>query len=171
MIRPKAIATLSRWSEPAIYAGAGAVGALLLVRGVQLGGWLVMGFGAGIVALSALAGLAWYRRTRFQGGGTGAGLVEIDERRVGYLGPEGGGFVDLDALSRLDLLTPGDPGDAVWVLTHDDGLPLRIPLGARGAGRLVDVFSALPGIRMDAALAALEARRAQRVAVWRRSLP
>jgi hypothetical protein len=97
--------------------------------------------------------------------------VEVDEGRISYFGPRGGGFVDIASVTRVELATRPHllPGTGhAWVLTADDGTQLTIPLGAQGAERLPDALSPLPGLDLGAGAAALGSRRAGRVLVWAR---
>src|SRR5690606_10784287 len=96
VIRPAAVAALRRWNEVL-------TGAALVIAGVWLflrGGWF---FGT-LGVLAGMAGTGWavtgIRRMRFrQGGGQGAGVVDLLEGQITYLGPavEGmaGGFVSV----------------------------------------------------------------------------
>ena len=64
------------------------------------------------------------------------GVVVIDEARIAYLGPRDGGFVDLPAVIRVEIVTrPHVPPASAhaWVITAEDGTRLTIPLGAEGA--------------------------------------
>lgn len=122
--------------------------------------WLAVALG-----LFGLA-LVWtgLQRLRFARGGEGPGVVEVDERRLTYWGPLAGGRVDLDELLRLEL----DPGarPARWVLTPRAGEPLVVPVDARGAEALLDLFTALPGLRTEALLAALARTEGPVVTLW-----
>ena len=119
------------------------------------------------VALGVLgAGLVWtgLQRLRFARGAEGPGVVEVDERRVIYWGPLTGGAVDLDDLLRLDLDSGGRP--AHWVLTPQQGEALAVPVTAAGAEALLDLFTALPGLRTEALLAALSRTEGPPVTLW-----
>jgi hypothetical protein len=121
---------------------------------------------AGALGLLGL-GLVWtgLQRMRFRQGGGGPGLVQIDERRLIYWGPLTGGTADLDDLLRLEL----DPGarPAHWVLISVGGERLEVPANAEGAEALLDLFTALPGLRAEALIAALERREGPPVTLWR----
>lgn len=112
-------------------------------------------------------GLVWtgVQRWRFAAAreAAGAGLVRVDERRVEYWGPEAGGFLDLDELEALEI----DRDARAWRLWRADGTVLTVPLGARGAGALFDLFAALPGMRMEALLAALGREDGGTETLWR----
>ncbi len=111
-------------------------------------------------------GLVWtgIQRWRFVRGTGGPGIVEVDERRITYWGPLSGGTLDLDDLLRLDLDPGGRP--AHWVLTPRTGQALAIPVSAQGAEALLDLFTALPGLRTEALLSALSLTEGPVVAVW-----
>ena len=98
----------------------------------------------------------------------------IDEARIAYFGPRDGGFVDLPAITRVEIVSrphvpPASPH--AWVITAEDGTRLTIPLGAEGADGLFDALSPLPGIDFDAGIAAVTARRPGRATVWSAHYP
>lgn len=164
----KALGWAADHAEPLAMAGLGLLGGLL-VLGAMSGGWLGLALGAGMVALAAAGGVNWWRKARFGAAPPAAGVVEITERRLGYLGPQAGGFIDLDSLDQIDLVSR-DRGQARWRLLSDDGTLLEIPLGARGAEALLDAFAALPGMEMGRATAALDRlREPGRITIWRRT--
>ena len=143
-------------------------GAALLLAAL----WLGLGsFGitrwiAGALGVLGLA-LAWtgFQRIRFgRGVGDGPGVVTVDERRLAYWGPLTGGVVDLDNLLRLDLDPSGEPSH--WVLTPIKGDPLAVPVTATGAEALLDLFTALPGLRVETLIAALDRPRGPPVTLW-----
>jgi hypothetical protein len=172
LVRPGAAAALRRAREPAAWA-------LLLVAGL----WLTwqgysrlapLPFALGLICAVAGAGLlrTALRRLSLRAGERAEGVVVIDEARIAYLGPRGGGFVDLPAIVRVEIVSrphvPPASGHA-WVLTTEDGQRLTIPLGAEGADRLFDALSPLPGIDFDAGAAAVAARGPGRAVVWRKA--
>lgn len=145
-VRPEAAARLRRWREPALWALVLAAGIWLVWQGYR--GLAPLTFALGLAALVAGAGLLRpaLRRLRLAAA-PAAGVVGIDEARIGYFAPTGGGFVDLPALVAVDVR--GGPSRA-WILHGEDAV-LTIPFGARGAEALHDALSALPGIDLDAA--------------------
>lgn len=160
-IRQPARDALMRWRETIIAAALLVWGLWWALTEPGLLRWLgvilvVIGAGLGTVAL---------QRMRFRQGGGGAGLVQVNERRLAYFGPLTGGVIDLDDITRLDL----DPTDRPphWVLTGIGGQSLAIPVNAEGADILFDVFAALPGIRTERMLDALAHTPASRVEIWR----
>jgi hypothetical protein len=94
-------------------------------------------------------------------------VVQVVEGRVTYFGPWGGGGASLDRLAWLDL-EPARGGAGLWVLIEEEGERLEIPVDARGADRLFDVFAALPGLDTRAMLAALRPPVRERTRVWQR---
>ncbi len=105
-------------------------------------------------------------------GALGEGVVVIDEARIAYFGPRGGGFVDLPSIVGVEIVTrPHVPPDSThaWVLSAEDGTRLVIPIGAEGADRLFDALSPLPGIDFDAGVAAVAARGPGRATMWRKA--
>ena len=160
MIRPEAARTLRRWREPLVAAGLVALGTYwgLTSHGI-LGwvGWAMVFAGLGLGAVAV-------QRLRFGQGGGGPGIVTVDERRVVYWGPHGGGVADLDLLAQLEL-SPGTTGP-VWRLTAEMGESLEIPANAEGAGALFDVFAALPGIHTGEMLHALNHPPEGPLTIW-----
>lgn len=162
---------LVRWGETALTALGAAVllwqGGRLVLWGGWLGwwfGWLLLVGGAG----AALWCFAAWQRARLRRGGHGPGFVTIEERRIAFWGPEGGGFAEIDDLERVDL-GPGPEGPT-WVLAPEFGVPLAIPAAADGADRLADALTALPGFSAGIAADALGAGGA-RLTIWRRPRP
>ncbi len=160
-LRPELAEALGRRREALVWGAALALGLALLWRGYAR--VEPLSFVVGIAV--AVAGFALLRgalaRMRLAGAAAAPGVVVIDEGRIGLLGPEGGGFVDLAALVAVEIA--GGPGrrDRAWVLRGEDGGALVIPFGAVGAAALPDALAALPGIDLDAAGAA-------GATVWRR---
>lgn len=161
-LRPEARATLWRWREVL-------VGSLIAALGLW---WAVNSFGPvrWIAALVILGGLlsvvGAVQRLRFNTGGGGAGVVQVDERRLAYFGPLTGGVVDLGDLVRVDLDPTGKP--AHWVLQDMSGQKVHIPVNAEGAEALFDVFAALPGIRTERMLDLLTNNPKEQVLIWQR---
>ncbi|ULB08526.1 hypothetical protein ORIO_01040 [Cereibacter azotoformans] len=149
-LRPEVQALLLRWREPAAAAG----GMALALWLGSFGGWFFVPLGALIFAASVAWGIIALRRMRFRQAAGAPGLVELDEGQIGYLGPEWGGFVALDDLEELRLVTIR--GERHWRLAQSDGQVLAIPVGAEGAERLFDAFATLPGFEMRVLLAALD---------------
>ena len=149
IIRPDLRDRLLRWSEPAS-------GAAFLMAGFWIatrGGWLLAAFGAGMVGLGAGWVVLGLRRMRFQGFGDAPGLVELDEGRITYLGPQIGGSISLADLTEIRLLALR--GRRVWRLRQSDGQALLVPVDAAGADLLFDAFASLPGLSSADLVAAL----------------
>ncbi|MEO0388285.1 MAG: hypothetical protein AAF281_12265 [Pseudomonadota bacterium] len=157
------------WVEPLVVLGLFALALFLGLGFLRGGGWVGGAVGAVALATGVVTLIAFGRRAKFERGGTAQGLVEIDERRVAYLAPQGGGIVALGGVARIEIhAAEGDPKGlrTVWVLTDARGQSLVIPAGARGAGALADALAGLPGIRLDRAAAALAGERAGRHLIW-----
>ena len=149
MIRPSALATLTRWREVAFGAAVGLLGIWVATRG----GPVLLALGLAIAALGAGLALTAFRRMRFAQDIAAPGLVEVVEGEVRYFGPTFGGAVSLDDLTELRLLTLR--GRRVWRLKQSDGQALLVPIDAAGADALYDGFTSLPGLDIGAVLAAL----------------
>lgn len=169
MIRPEALARLSQWREPAFAAALVALGLWCL----WLGGWVLWPLGALLLALGLPLGVISLRKQRFARATTGqpSGLVELDEAQLGWFGPSGGGFVSLDELVELRLITRG--AGRFWRLKQSDGQALLIPIAAEGAEALFEAFTALPGMNSAALIAALNTAPAPDDSlgpvIWRRA--
>lgn len=162
-IRPEVHAAILRWREALVGAGILVLG-LYWVLGVTPGlltwiGYLALFLGTALV----LAGL---QRGRARVGGGGPGVVQVVERRIGYFGPLNGGLVDLDAITSLSL----DPSEHPrhWVITHEGGPALHIPVNAEGADVLFDTFASLPGLSPGRVASTLKQEGAGPIVLWRR---
>ncbi len=144
---------------------------------IGLGGLVLIPLGLIVGAIGATLALTAWRRMRFEQTTAAPGLVELDEAQVGYLGPEVGGFLSLQELVELRLLSLR--GRRLWRLKQADGQALLIPVDAKGAERLFDAFANLPGMDTAGLVAALEPAAqpagaaltlaAQTRVIWRRS--
>lgn len=163
-LRPDARATLWRWREVLLAGLIIALGLWWAVGSFGFARWLAFGL-AGFGAVLAYAAL---QRLRFRSAGGGAGIVEVDERRVSYFGPLTGGVIDLGDLARVDLDPTGKP--AHWVLRDQAGQMVHIPVNAAGAEALFDVFAALPGIRTERMLDLLKNSPKAQVLIWQKAV-
>jgi len=169
--RPEAVKPLLRWSETAFYGAATFFGALWLYNAVSDPLWrwgliaAVALFGAGMIRAAILSALAAHDDE-------GPGIVQIDERRIAYFGPEAGGIASINEIHSIDIAAP-DPSvwiyEARWILRGEgEEAALSIPATAKGAEGLADAFSALPGFEPARAIAALHAQEGARSTIWRR---
>jgi hypothetical protein len=169
-VRPEVADRFRRWREAGAWAALLAVGAWLVWQGYRDLAIISFVLGLGAAATGASLLVAALRRMRFRSA-PGEGVVVVDEARIAYLGPRGGGVVDLPALTRVEIVTrphvPTGSGHA-WVLSAEDGTRLVIPIGAAGADALFDALSPLPGINFDAGAAAIATPAAGRALVWTR---
>jgi len=171
-VRPELVARLHAWREPIIWSTLTIVGGVLIFHGYEHIAPLAFMLGLLCTATGLGLLLPALRRMRLASETPAEGVVVIDEARIAYLGPRGGGFVDLPAVARVEIVTrPHIPPASAhaWVITTEDGERLTIPLGAEGADRLLDALSPLPGIDFDAGLAAVLSRRPGQVVVWRKA--
>ena len=162
-LRPEARAALWRWREVIC-------GGLILLLGLWWASQsfgLVRWFAALVVLAGVLIGVVALQRLRFSMGSGGAGVVQVDERRLAYFGPLSGGVIDLGDLVQVDLDPTGKP--AHWVLRDQGGQMIHIPVNAAGAGALFDVFAALPGIRTERMLDLLQNNPKEQVLIWQRA--
>jgi hypothetical protein len=171
-IRPELAERLRQWRVPIAWGALLVAGVWVAWRGYARLDLLL--FAGGLIVTAAAVALlrAAVRRVRLQGESLAEGVVMIDEARIAYFGPRGGGFVDLPSITRVEIVTrPHVPPASghVWVISAEDGTRLTIPLGAEGADGLLDALSPLPGIDFDAGVAAVAARGPGRTTVWRKA--
>lgn len=144
-VRPELAATFARYREAGIGAGLALAG--LYGMATQHG----LAFYLSLLALPAGLALLWegVQRARLPSGGTGPGVVEVDERQITYFGPDGGMAVSVDALIRVEVVT-NDLGpfasDLFWVFHSEGAPPLVVPGDAAGADQIHDALTALPGM-------------------------
>jgi len=162
VIRPDAQKALRRWRDALV--GAAVVG-LGLYWVFFTGGGLLHWIGYAVALGGAALLYAGIQRARFRQGGDGPGVVQINERRIGYFGPLSGGIVDLDELEALSLDRGEKPPH--WVLVQKGQPPLHIPLTASGAEALFDAFATLPGIRTEHMLREMREPGRDIVVIWR----
>lgn len=151
-MRPELRAALHRNREAIAAGGVAALGVWL----AALGGWFLLAVGLGLATVALVWAATALRRARFARPVTDPGLVEIDERRIGYFGVGAalGGYVALDDLSEIRLLNLRSA--RYWRLKTSDGQAILVPTGAAGAEALFDAFASLPGIDMRRLAGALE---------------
>lgn len=164
--RPEVRAFFRRWREVLLAAGVFVLGVWWAATGVGINRWLgyifcILGVGWGIAA---------FQRVRFAQDGDGPGVVQIRERRLAYFGPLDGGIIDVADLSKLEIDPTSHP-EPSWVLTAIDGERLTIPINAKGAEGLFDVFAALPDIKTSIMLDVLARTPDARMTVWSRVKP
>jgi hypothetical protein len=137
MIRPAAIAVLTRWGELAL---AGVFAFLGLTIMALAWGWNALG------------------RARFVQAVNAPGLVELDEAELTYFSPGSGaglgGGMGLDDVQEIRLVTLR--GRRLWWLRAEQARPLLIPVEAEGNAALFDAFCGLPGLSPTMLLHALE---------------
>ncbi|CUH84625.1 hypothetical protein [Thalassovita mediterranea] len=160
-MRPEAAAGLRRWREVLISALMTALGAHWFLTSFGL----FRAMGALIVILGGVWVILAVRRARFDRGGGGAGVVTLDEGRLGYFGPETGGTLAVEALVSIRMLVD-EKGRKSWYILAQDTTPLDIPVNAEGADQLFDVFSNLPGLDMKVVQAALDEPLNEEILLW-----
>lgn len=164
LVRPELTERLRPWREVILWAVGLILGLALVWRGLQ--GWSALAFMAGFLIAGASLGflVAALRRVRLRASAPGEGVVLIKEGRIGYLGPRTGGFLDLDEIVRIEIVSNGHR--VAWGLADQHGARLTIPVGARGAEAIYDALARFARIDDEALRAGLVARRAGRIPVW-----
>lgn len=165
-LRPEMKDHLQRWAEPVLAAVLAILGALLIWRGFARYDDITAMIGVALLVLGAAAFAAAFRRAQFHRAADGPGVVEVTERQITYMTPDGGGSVDIEALTRIEIRTMLKIG-RTWVLKQSEGPALYIPIDAYGVDKLFDAFAVLPGLEPSRLIAALNARSAERDVVWR----
>lgn len=165
-VRPEVTALLGRWAEVLGAGGAGLLGIWI----ITWGGYFFGGLGTALVVAASAFGVVALRRMRFRMGVDAPGVVEIDEGKIGYLGPVFGGYMGLSDLAELQVLDVAGRRRC-WRLKAADGQALLIPFAAEGAAALFDAFAALPGAEPRRLLRAADMPAPDPVTLWRRPLP
>jgi hypothetical protein len=148
-VRPEVAAAIARWREAGLWGAALLAGLILIWRGYARVEPLVFVLGLVLATTGFALARGALARMQFGGAPAAAGVVAIDEGRIGLMGPEGGGYVDLSDLVSVEVRGRG--AHRVWVLVAEDGARLVVPFGAVGAEALPDTLAALPGIDFEAA--------------------
>ncbi|MCY4335551.1 MAG: hypothetical protein OXC60_12890 [Litoreibacter sp.] len=167
MIRPELTAMFQKYRE-VIAATAFALAGLWAMT---WGGWFWQGVGAIVLLIGAALAYTALRRMRFATDEIGPGVVEIDERQISYFSAYEGGVVSINQLARISIIgnQGGQWGDTKhWLLEEDGGTLLTIPASASGADKLVDAFTALDGLNLDRASAALNSAGAAPQVIWQK---
>jgi hypothetical protein len=171
-LRPEVGRWLSKWSEPLAMAIVLIFGVWLYLRAEAAAnaGLLVI---ASIVIAAALALLLLaIRRVRLHTDKRGFGVIEVQERKITYFGPDTGGAVSLDDLSRVEIVSARAAGYidvSYWQLTDQWGRVLVIPVGAEGSDAMVDSFAALAGVKYDLIIAAMAADEDAVFTIWKKT--
>ncbi|MXU66792.1 hypothetical protein [Oceanomicrobium pacificus] len=142
----------------------GLLGAVLRGQEVWMLIWGALALGGAVAAIGA------FQRARFVGEGAGWGRVLLDESLLGYLGPEGSSFIDIDDITRVDF-APAQRGAGHWVLRGKSGVQLRIPARVEGGEQLFDALAQLPGLSVPKLLAAPDTASRVPIAVWQKPRP
>lgn len=168
-LRPEVAALLRGWREPLVIVLMIALGLLLFRHGQNRADLTLQFLGLLICIPFALGLVPAVRAVRLRRNRLDPGLVEIAERQITYLGPQFGGSVSVDAISRIEIIATDDGPfrpDVFWTLFHNDGPALSIPSNAEGADKLLDAFSALPGFDYQQVIRAMGATRNETFLVW-----
>ena len=165
-LRPEAKAQLWRFRDALFGAGVALLGFYWAFTRFGILSWI----GWIMVAGGVIWTIGGLQRAIFRQNGEGPGVVQIRERRFAYFGPLNGGVMDVDDLNILEIDPSSHPSPS-WILSGVGGQRLAIPINAKGAEDLFDVFASLPGIRTQAMLDVLSRTPDARVLVWQRTKP
>lgn len=163
MIRPEAKAFLTRWRDVFF----GLIVVALGVYVIQRTFGLVELFGYAILGIGIVITYAGIQRARFRRKHMGVGVVHVIEGQITYFGPTSGGTVALSNLSAifLDFDTP----EKSWILCQPTEPDLVIPVSAKGAHGLFDIFTSLPMFPIDKMLSHLNQTGTGRIVIWTRA--
>lgn len=162
LIRPDIRDALIRWREVIAGAVFVAIGLRLILD--TYGALFLIGCGLFLAGLGLV--FAGVQRARFRTGGGGAGVVDVDERRITYFGPFGGGAVAVD-----DLVEVGADPSRSWLLRDAQGTHLMIPMNAEGADQLFDALTVLPGLSAARLIDARRAASQRYTTLWEKPQP
>ena len=165
-IRPELREFFRRWREVMFAAALGLLGLRRIYIGDGINFWL----GVIMIAIAVAWAIIAVQRVRFSQDGTGPGIVQVRERRIGYFGPESGGIIDIADIARLEIDPATQPSPS-WVLIGKDHQNVIVPVNAAGADALFDAFSALPGIDTGKLLHVLSHTPDAREVIWQRLRP
>jgi hypothetical protein len=168
-IRPEVREALWRWREVIVCGVLVLWGVRMIGLGLDRESVTQTFMGGAISALFAVL-LFWaILRAKMYKPVKAVGVVEVTEREVGYLAPDGGAYVSLDDLVKLEIVT-NDRGpaedDVFWVLSHRNGEPIAIPASAKGSDLLFDAFAALKGVDFETAVRAMGSTENARFLIW-----
>ncbi|MBB5514619.1 hypothetical protein FHS89_000617 [Rubricella aquisinus] len=163
-LRPEAVSWLRRHGETLGALAVFGLGLAMFARGAIGGLPFYIGVGGCLILVSFLFIRGAVERLRLSRGQVAPGVVLLDERRLGYFGPDTGGFLETDSLCRVELDIRR--GEALWHLTGEQGESLTVPYGAEGAAQLYDLFARLPGLRLSPALDLIENETLGRHLIW-----
>ena len=162
MIRPEAAAVLQRWRDAFIGAALIALGLYWFTKTFGLLYWV----GAALALIGALIGFAGLQRARFSKSQHGAGIVDVTEGQITYFGPDTGGVIALDDITKISLIYYQN--QQLWKLEQPAQPALFIPTGATGAERLFDAFTQLDNFQIEAMLQLLAQRLNTPQTIWQK---
>ena len=169
-LRPEVGQFLRNWREPIVLGIVVAFGLLIFRHGQNRADVTLQFLGLLIGIPFALGIVPAIRAVRLRRNRQDPGLVEVAERQITYLGPQFGGSVSVDAISRIEIITTDDGPhlpDVFWTLFHFDGPALSIPSNAAGADQLLNAFAALPGFDYQAVIRAMGSTLPSTYLIWK----
>lgn len=162
MIRPEAAAVLLRWRDAFIGTALIALGLYWFTKTFGLLSWV----GAALTLIGALIGFAGLQRARFAKTQQGAGIVDVTEGQITYFGPNTGGVIALDNITKISLIY--QQNEQLWKLEQPAQPALFIPIGATGAERLFDAFTQLQNFQIEPMLQLLAQRLNTPQTIWQK---
>lgn len=170
-LRPEVRLLLQKWSEPLVMAAVLLVGVLLYLRGNATANAVLVVIAFVVIAAAGAMLILALRRVRLRGDLHAAGVVEVQERKITYFGPDDGGVVSLDELRRIDIVSARSlpfVDNLTWRLSDNEGAALNIPVGAQGTDIMIDNFSVLNGVNYDLIVKAMAAKDDAVFTIWKK---
>ena len=162
MIRPEAKERLYQWREAVMGLG-------LIVLGLY---WALSFYGIlqwiGLILIPCGVTLIYIgvQRARFRQNADGPGIVAVVEGQISYFGPDTGGVIDIEDISRISLKSIA--GQNGWWLEQAAQPSLFVPVNARGAEALFDVFTMLPNLNIDHMVHKLSQKDIHEILIWQK---
>lgn len=157
------------WPEVVSAVGLFWLGGSVAWKGFKYGSWVNMMVGALLCTFSVLFFLVTYRAAQVRKKPESPGIVEVTERRISFLAPTQGGIVELDDLTKLEIMTT-DQGpytqDVFWVFWLQDQSTVMIPNNAQGSEKIFDAIDGLPGVSFHKVIAAMGSTENARFTIW-----
>ncbi len=163
---------LRKWSEALVMAAVLLVAIWLYLRADATANAALLVIASILIGASIALLFLAIRRVRLHSEKQGFGMVEVQERKITYFGPDTGGAVSIDDLSKVEIVSTHATGYVdvtYWQLTDRWGNILIIPAGAEGSDAMVDSFSALSGVKYDLIIAAMAATDDALFTIWKKT--
>ncbi len=170
-LRPEVRRTLNKWSEPLVMGAILVAGFWLYLRAEATANVSLVVIAFVVIGAAGAMLVLALRRVRLRGDLRAAGVVEVQERKITYYGPDDGGVVSLNDLRRIDIVSTHSlpfVDNLTWRLSDQEGFALNIPVGATGTDIMIDNFSVLDGVNYELIVKALSATDDAVFTIWKK---